>query len=360
MRADLTSEQTMLKDMTTRLLADVYDFETRRRVQATPDGWSRELWGAMAELGLLAALAPEALGGLGGRGVETMLIAEALGASLSAEPYLPTVVMAGGVLAALEHPRLEAVLAGEATIAWIGDGVRMTGGDSPRLDGVVLSATWAGVVDQLLVLVSAEDGPALVLIDPDRPGVILDRHRTFDGLPAADVRFEDAAVSPDEIIATGPEAERLAERANQAALAYLAGEGLGLMQSVMDATVEHLKSRRQFGQPLAAFQALQHRAAEMLVALEHGRSAAILAAIALDEEDRLERRKLFAAVKFALSESAHAVAAGGVQLHGGIGVTEEHRVGWAFRRLTMIELLHGDADVQASLLADLGGFVTPD
>jgi len=359
MRPDLTPEQSMLKETVTRLVTDTYDFETRRAVQAEPGGWSRTLWSSLAELGVLAALAPEDAGGLGGGGVEAMLIAETLGSALSAEPFLPSVVMGGGVLAELGHPALADIIAGELTLSWIGQGPELSS-DDDTLSGFAVSAPWADTADRLMVVAAGTEGPVLLLVDPSASQVHLDAHRTFDGLPVASVTFDALPAGAFERLAAGPAAVDLIERAEQRAIAWLAGEGVGLMAMVLDTTVEHLKSRVQFGQPLAAFQALQHRAAEMLVALEHARSAAILAATAHDEPDPVERRKLFAAVKFALSESSHIVGAGGVQLHGGIGVTEEHKVGWAFRRLTMIELLHGDADAQASALADLGGFVSAD
>lgn len=362
MRADPTEEQAIIRDTLSRLLADTYDFETRRRLTCAPTGWSRDLWRSLAEMGLLAALAPEAVGGLAGGGVEAMLIAQELGAVLSAEPYLPTVVMAGLVMADRAPDALASLMDGETTVSWVAQpGLKLIGeGGACRLEGVATSAPWADSVDRLLVAAESDQGPVLLWLDPDGDGVARRPHRTFDGLPAADVSFTSTPVPPSAVLARGDLAAALIERAEQASTAWLVAEAVGLMTMALDATVEHLKSRVQFGQSLSNFQALQHRAAEMLVALETARSAAILAAGALAHPDALERRKLLAAAKLVASEASRTVGQAAVQLHGGIGVTEEHRVGWAFRRLTMISMLHGDAEAQGAALADLGGFVDAD
>jgi alkylation response protein AidB-like acyl-CoA dehydrogenase len=359
MRADLNDDQTMLAETVSRLLADRYDFETRRGLLHAEPGWSRPLWADLAELGVLAALTPEDAGGLGGQGVEAMVIAQALGAVLSAEPVAPAVLMAPpALLLAGRGDALGDVAAGDCAVAWIDVAdVKVAQG---RLSGAAVSAPWANAADRLLVAADGEAGPWLLWIDPSREGVTRRAHRTFDGLAAADVAFHDLILTEEDVLARGAAAEARIGQARSQRLAWLTAEAVGLMQMALDATVEHLKSRVQFGQPLAGFQALQHRAAEMLVALEQGRSAAILAAAALQQADPLAQARDIAAAKLVVSEAARVVAQGAVQLHGGIGVTEEHKVGWAFRRLTMIEMLCGDADAQAVRLADLGGFVDAD
>ena len=358
MRAAYTDDQTMLAETLSRLLADRYDFETRRSLLGSGEGWSRALWADLAELGLLAALTPEDAGGLGGGGIEAMLIAEGLGAALSAEPYAPTVFIAPPVLAATgRQEELDSILSGGCAAAWVEPGsARVRDG---RLSGAALSVPWANAADRLLVAAEGEEGPVLIWIAVPLDGVTLRTHRTFDGLAAADVTF-DVALDEADILARGDQAKRLIDDVGARAIAWLAGEATGLMAAALDATVEHLKARVQFGQALSTFQALQHKSAEMLIALEQGRSAAILAATALSEADPLVRARDIAAAKLVVSDSARTVAQTAVQLHGGVGVTEEHKIGWAFRRLTMIESLCGDADAQASHLADLGGFMSAD
>jgi alkylation response protein AidB-like acyl-CoA dehydrogenase len=166
-------------------------------------------------------------------------------------------------------------------------------------------------------------------------------------------------VGEHQIVAAKAGASDLIERLQHRAIAYIAAETSGLIAMLLDATVEHLKTRQQFGQPLSRFQALQHRAVEMLVSLEQVRSMAIYAAASLDEPDAQERRKAFAAVKAVVSNAARFCGQQAVQLHGGVGLTEEHRVGWGLRRLTMIDLAFGDADANAAKLAELGGFTAP-
>ena len=365
MNFDLTEEQTLLKDAVTRLLSDRCGFEARRRLVGDPRGWSTEIWGQFAEMGLLAATFAEADGGLDGGPVETLVIGEALGTALSAEPYMATVVMGGAALrfsdnAAMRAEIVPAIAEGQAILACAIDGGR------PRAkadgEGWVLDGSAAGVIhgdsaDRLVVAADSDAGPLVLVVSADAAGLVRRGHRTFDGLRAAAIGFEGVRVGPDAILARGNAADALVERIVQHAIAYLAAEATGTMAMLLDATIEHLKTRTQFGQPLAKFQALQHRCAEMLVALEQARSVALYAAAMVDDPDPRERRKAFAAVKAVIAQSGRFVGQNAVQLHGGVGVTEEHRAGWGLKRLTMIDMLFGDAEAQAATLAGLGGFV---
>jgi alkylation response protein AidB-like acyl-CoA dehydrogenase len=368
MNFELSEEQAMLQEALQRLLADRYSFETRRRLLGEPQGWSRALWADFAELGLLAAPFAEADGGLGGGAVESMVVAERLGASLVAEPYFATVVLAGSALRFSEDAELRAQLvpplaAGELILAFADDepAVREGGGetrarrdgDGWRLDGVKRNVIHGDSADRLVVTAQTEEGPGVFLVDAaatTRRG-----YRTFDGLRAADVRLEGAPAAG--VLALGEASEALVERTRQSAIAFLAAEATGLMDMLLEVTLEHLRTRRQFGRALAEFQALQHRAAEMLVALEQARSMAIYAAMMIDDPDTQERRKACAAVKAVIGTSGRFVGENAVQLHGGLGVSEEHRAGWGLRRLTMIDLWLGDAEEWTAELARLGGFV---
>jgi alkylation response protein AidB-like acyl-CoA dehydrogenase len=358
MHFDLTEEQSLLRDSVTRLLKERYPFETRRKAAASADGWSREIWAAFAEQGLLGVGLGEDAGGYGGA-VETMVVAEALGGALSAEPYLATVVMGAAALrlsgADGVSKTLSSIAAGEHLLAVAEGFSAKRAGENWSLHGKAASIPHADCAHQIIVI--ADDGALVACVDAGK----LNRagHRTFDGLRAAHLEAASIAVSPAEVLAHGAAGLDLAERVRQHGVAYIAAEAVGLMCMLLDVTVEHLKTRQQFGQPLSRFQALQHRAVDMLVALEQARSMAIYATAALDEPDALERRKAFAAIKAVVSNAARLVGQQAVQLLGGIGLTEEHRVGWGLRRLTMIDLAFGDADEQAARLAALGGLVAP-
>jgi alkylation response protein AidB-like acyl-CoA dehydrogenase len=366
MDLDYTEEQALLQDAVKRLLAERYPFEARRALVADPRGWSRELWRRLAELGLLAATFDEEDGGLDGGPVESLIIAQALGTALSAEPYLSTIAMGAAALKLSGNSALRAELApqiaaGELILACAVEGerprARGRGGGGWVVAGLARNVFHGDSADRLLVACEAEEGPVLLLLDAAAAGVARRGHRTFDGLRAAEIRFDDVAAEPGAVLAEGAEAEALIERVVQHALAALAAEAVGIMEMLMEITVEHLKTRSQFGQPLAKFQVLQHRAVEMLIALEQARSMALFAAAMVEAPDALERRKAFAAVKTVIGRAGRLVGQTAVQLHGGIGVTEEHRAGWGLKRLTMIALQLGDADAHAARLADLGGFV---
>lgn len=365
MNLDYTDEQVMLRDAVQRLVAERYPFEARRALMSSPEGWSREVWAQFADLGLLAATFPEEDGGLGGGGVEAMLIGEVLGRALCAEPYLASVILAGAAMrlggsGVLRKELLPAVASGELVLACALDGERPAArrdGDDWVLQGRARNVVHGDSAGAFLIAVDGPHGGLLLLVRRNAAGLSCRSHRTFDGLRAAELQFERVQVPAREVLAQGSAAAALIERTVQHGVAYIAAEACGLMAMLLDLTVEHLKTRTQFGQPLAQFQALQHRAAEMLVALEQARSMALYAAAMVDAPDAHERRKAFAAVKAVISQGARFVGQNAVQLHGGVGVTEEHRAGWGLKRLTMIDMLFGDADQQAATLAALGGFV---
>ncbi|HET6970722.1 MAG TPA: acyl-CoA dehydrogenase [Phenylobacterium sp.] len=365
MNFELTVEQVLLKEALRRLLADHYRFESRRRLVSDPCGWSSELWSHLADMGVLGAAFAEADGGQGGGPVETLVIGEALGAVLSAEPYLASVVLAGTALrlstsVALRRELAPQVAGGGLVLACGVDGERPQA--APGDGGWVLSGCCAAVIhgdsaDRIVVPAEAAAGLVLLVVDPNAAGVSRRAYRTFDGLRAADIIFDGAHLGSAAELARGDEAVALFERVVQHGIAYLAAEATGLMSMLLDTTVEHLKTRMQFGQPLSKFQALQHRCAEMLVALEQARSMSLYAAAMVDNPDAAERRKAFAAVKAVIANAGRFVGQNAVQLHGGVGVTEEHPAGWGLKRLTMIDLMFGDADAHTAALARLGGFV---
>ncbi|MDB5590518.1 acyl-CoA dehydrogenase family protein [Enterovirga sp.] len=373
---DLTDEQRLLKDSVERLIADRYDFESRKRFQAEPDGWSRANWAQFAELGLLAVPFAEEHGGMAGGPVETMIVMEAFGRGLVVEPYLATVVLGGGLLrhAASEEQRAELLprlVAGELTLAFahVERGSRYDLADVETRarrdgDGWVLSGE-KGVVlhgdsaDKLVVTarVSGErrdrSGIGLFLVDGAAAGVSRRGYPTQDGARAAEISLENVraeAVLGDPEGGLGP-----AERVVDEAIAALCAEAVGLMGEMQDLTVEYIKTRKQFGQPIGSFQALQHRAADMVVASEQARSMTYFATMMSAADDPAERARSVSAAKVQICRSGRSVGQSAVQMHGGVGVTMEYRVGHYFKRMTAIETLFGDADFHLARLAESGG-----
>jgi len=380
MNFDLSEEQTLLRDAIDKLVLKEYSFEQRRKHSRGRGGWSREVWAQLAEQGFLGLPFDEASGGLGYGPVESMLVMEAVGRGLMLEPYLDCVLLAGGVLrAAATSQQLEAwvppivsgeqlvVLAcGEKQSRYRLDDVATTAtaqGEGYRLKGSKIALRHGEAADRFLVSArtsgsrTARDGISLFLVDAGSDGLRQRSYRTQDGLRAIDLMFDEVLVPESHVVGTIGEAASALERGAQSAIAALAAEAVGCMQAMLDLTVDYLKQRKQFGGPISRFQALQHQAAEMLVEVEQARSMAMLAALVLDDDDAAERERTLSAVKALIGRSGRFVAERAVQLHGGIGVTEEAAVGHYFKRLTMIDLQFGDSDFHLSKLAAGGGLI---
>jgi len=374
MNFDLTDDQTMMKEMLTRLLGQSA-FEDRLRLIKSGEGWSRSLWEQLAELGVLSALVDEADGGLGGGAIETMVIAEALGRALASEPFIPSVVVASAALRHVAQPErrrelTEAMMAGRLIAAFAHDGPARAGDVTHAvahdggwtLSGTKTAVPYADDADLLIASAWISHGEndavqALFLVDANAPGVARRSLVTFDGRPGADLNLNGVHVASTDMIGNAETCEAVLEHVLQHAIAAYTAEAVGLMDALVDTTSEYLTTRRQFGQPIGQFQALQHSLADMLVALEQTRSLAMYAALMIDEPDALRRRKVFAAIKAETGRAGRLVGQSAVQLHGGLGVSEEHSVGWAFKRLTMLDLMHGDAEHHVAELAALGGLV---
>lgn len=383
MNFDFNEEQRMLKDAVDRLVADRYDFEQRARYLGEEDGWSRTLWASYAELGLLGLPFAEADGGFAGGPAETMIVMEAAGRGLLLEPYLATVVLAGGLLTNAASPAqradiLPAVIAGERLLAFahseaqarfdladVATTARREDGEWV-LDGCKRYVLHGDCADQLIVSARVSggrrdaDGLALFLVDANAAGLSRRGYQTQDRLRAADITLDGVRVSESALLGEAGRALPLIEKAVDAALAALCAEAVGAMQQAFDMTVEYLKMRKQFGVVIGSFQAIQHRTVDMLVMIEQARSMALYASMMVGEEDVLERRRAIAAAKVQINRSARFVAQQTVQLHGGIGVTEECQVGHYMRRLSMIEILFGDADFHLAHLARDGGLISAD
>ncbi|HEY1299801.1 MAG TPA: acyl-CoA dehydrogenase family protein [Stellaceae bacterium] len=378
---DLSEEQRLLKDSVGRLLGDRYDFEQRKRHGANPEGWSRELWAQYAELGLLGLPFAEEHGGSGGGPVETMLVMEGFGRALVVEPYLATVVLGGGFLrhggsAELCADLLPKIAEGSLTLAfahterqsrwnladvatkavrdgtgWVIDGekgVVLHGDSADRL--VVTARTGGGRRER--------EGVGVFLVDAAAQGVSSRGYPTQDGLRAAEISFSGVRVGPEAVLGEPGGAMPLVERVAGEAIAAVCAEAVGAMAVMHELTVDYLKTRRQFGREIGSFQVLQHRAVDMLVALEQARSMAMLATMMAAEDDPGERAAALSAAKVQIGRSGRFVGQQAIQLHGGIGMTMEYKVGHYFKRVTMIDALFGDADHHLRALARAGAPAT--
>ncbi len=373
---EYTSDQQLLRDSVTRLLADHYDFDSRRRYLAG-GGFSREVWNQFAELGLLGLPFDESEGGLGAGAVELLIVMEAFGRHLVLEPYLATIVLGGGCLRhgaseQLRQELLPKLIAGThlAAFAHVERQARFDLADvaasaRPSGAGWALSGTKKYVLhgacaDYLIVSarVSGEQrdrqGIGLFVVDSRSSGLQRRGYFTQDGTSAADITLEEVQVDAGWLIGVPGDALPIIEKVMTDGIAASCAEAVGAMERALEITVEYLKTRRQFGTTIGSFQALQHRAVDMLVALEQARSMALYASMMSTEPDAHERNQALSAAKVQICRSGRFIGEQAVQLHGGIGVTEECQVGHYYRRLTMLEVLFGDAAHHLSLLTATG------
>jgi pimeloyl-CoA dehydrogenase small subunit len=377
---DLNDEQRQLKDSVERLLADSYgDLAQRQRYQKEPKGYSERLWRQYAELGLLAVPFAEQHGGIGQGLTETMLIAEAFGRALVIDPYLATVVLAGGALRhagneALLRELVPAIAEGKLTLALAhqerqarydladtATTARADGKGGYTLEGDKCVVLHGDSADKLIVTARVSGGRAersgigLFLVAADADGVTRRSYATQDGMRAADVSLSAVRVSPEAVVAGPDTGLAVLERVVDEAVAALSAEAVGAMAALTELTVEYLKTRKQFGVAIGSFQVLQHKSVDMFVALEQARSMAAYATMMAAEPDARERRKAISAAKVQIGRSARFVGETAVQLHGGIGMTMEYKAGHYFKRLTMIDMAFGDADHHLRLLARADG-----
>ena len=369
---DLSSEQQQIADNVARLMKDKYGFESRKAYAAAPEGFSAALWAQYAELGLLGAPFAEEDGGYGGGAVEIMLTQEAFGRALTLEPYFASVVLAGSALrhGATAEQRAELIpeiASGELRLAlahaerqsgWNPFDVKTTAraeGGGFVLDGEKSLVLNGDSAHKLIVLARVSggqreaDGLGLFLLDAAAPGVSRRGYPTQDGRRAAEITLEGArATALGEPGAAGPAMARVIEDA----IAALSAEAVGAMAEAVEMTTEYLKTRKQFGVAIGSFQALQHRAADMVVALEQARSMAFLAVMSCEETDPAARARAMSAAKAQIGRSARFIGQQATQLHGGIAMTYEYKLGHLFKRLTMIDMAYGDADWHLAKLGE--------
>jgi alkylation response protein AidB-like acyl-CoA dehydrogenase len=360
-------EQLQLADALKRWIARDYTFEARRAIVGSPDGTSDAAWGTLAELGLTALPLPQAHGGFDGDAVDMFVVMQELGRGLVVEPYFATMLGAEFLRRGGAHGALLDRVAGSELKLACALGERQSrhdlrdvatravqDGGGWRLNGekkVVLHGAQAGVL-----IVSArsggaqrdQDGITLFAVPFDAPGVVTRDVRMLDGQRAADVLLRDVRVGLDAVVGTAGAGWDILEAAADYGTGLLCAEALGAMDALFAATLDYLKTRQQFGVPIGKFQALQHRMADMYVHLEQARSMALLAAVRIAGEARdgnpEERRRAVAAAKYRVGQAARFVGQQAIQLHGGMGVTDELPASHYFKRLSTIELTLGDCD----------------
>jgi alkylation response protein AidB-like acyl-CoA dehydrogenase len=367
MEFNYSEEQLALQDTLQRFISRDYDFDKRRKFSASPAGFSAEAWTQYANLGLLALPYPEDFGGLGGNAVDVMLVMEQFGHGLLLEPFLSTVVLCGGLIRdaaadAMKQKLLPEIAAGKLKLALAayeaagryelsyvgckaeqsGGGWRLSGRKTVVLDGA--SADYFLVSARSSGAIGDRDGISLFLVPRDAKGLTVAAYPTQSGARAADLLLENVTVAADAAIGAPGSALPIIERAVDQAIAALCAEALGIINALNQATLNYLKTRKQFGVAIGTFQALKHKMADMLIAAEQTRSMAIIAAVHADSQDAADRHRAISAAKAYIGQAGRLVGQHAVQMHGGMGVVDELIVSHYFKRLTMIDLTFGDAD----------------
>ncbi len=371
-----TEEQTQLRDALRRYLSQQYPFDARRKI-IHGAGTSDTAWAGFAELGLMGVPVPEPYGGFSGTGVDLLVVMEELGRGLVVEPYFATAVLGvafikhGGsdahktallsqvadgslkLASALtekqsRHELHNVALAGSATT----NGFSLNGAKTVVLHGaqagkLIVSARTAGAARD-------KAGITVFIVDASAAGVSITDCRTIDGMRAADIGFANVTVGRDAVLGKVGEGYALIERAAQVGVAALCAEAVGCMEAINAQTIEYLKTRKQFGVPIGKFQVLQHRAAEMFMEVEQARSLAYLAAVKVDSADAAERARAIHAAKVRTGRAVKFVGQAAIQMHGGMGMTDELPVSHYFKRATMIDFALGDVDHHLAAFAALG------
>ena len=364
MDLSLSDEQKQLQEAAERFVRDKYAFDSRRKIAATEKGFLPENWAQMAELGWLGVPLTEAEGGYGGP-IETMILMEQFGKGLVLEPFLPTAVIGGGLLAragsqAQKDSLLAPMMEGKKqfAFAWLERQSRY------KLADVSLKATkegagWSlsghkGVVyngpsaDCIFVLARTsggareEKGLTLFAVDAKAKGLSRRDYPTQDALRASELTFDKVSVGADAVVGTVDGAFPIVEDAVDRAIVALCAEAVGCMDAINAATLEYIKTRKQFGVPIGKFQVLQHRMVDCFTNAQEARSMTLMASLKIDDKDPIVRRKAASGAKVQIGKSGKFCGQSAVQMHGGMGVTDEMAVSHYFKRLTMIDLMFGN------------------
>lgn len=358
----LGEDRQMLADSLRRFLADKVPFSVRKTAAFEGQGWSREIWGQLAELGAIGALFDESVGGFGGSPFDVGVVFGEIGRALLTGPWLAA-LQAGQVLAAAGRTDdLAALIDGSAVIGyaeeeadtWFDPAAIVTrataSGEGWVLDGAKTVVAYAGSADRLLVVAQAEAGLSTFLVERDAPGLTIRDYLLVDGGSAGDVTF---AATPATLVGEAGGAGPVIESARALALVALAWEGVAVMDALRDQTLDYLRTRKQFGIAIGKFQALQHRMATVALEIEQARSAAINAADRY-AGSRIERERAVSAAKATIGKAGSLVAEEAIQMHGGIGMTWELALTHYAKRLVMIGHELGDEDFHLGRYIALG------
>lgn len=365
-----SEEQRMLTDSLRRLMADRWTYADRRARQKTGQ-LDQSAWSNLAELGVSGLLVPEEFGGFGESPATMLAVHHELGRGLVSEPAISSAVMAVTLLAnctnqALKQRWLSAHAEGEAVlaVAWQEEGERyatrpLCTRASTVAEGFALEGrkvlVWHAAASQAMIVSAVLDGEmALFVVPTDSKGVSIADYPTFDGSRASTVSFERVTLSAESLVAKGAQAQSLLTLALDFGIVALCAQACGAMEYLTEITIQYLKTRKQFGQPLAAFQVLQHRLADMLTQQEMGISSAYVGTVGLAEQDAAKRSRLVSMIKVEVAAAARFVGESAVQLHGGMGMTDELEVGDYFKRLTFTDMLLGDTNFHLQRAQDLG------
>lgn len=367
MNFELNTEQQLLRDSVDRFVRDNYELDNRIKLVATKHGFSEALWQTMAELGWLALPFAEADGGFGGDQIDTMVIMEQFGKGLVVEPYFASVILGGGVLkraASLQQKAdlLPGLIDGsrQLTLGYAEEQARFdlhdvttiarVEGDAFIINGHKSMVANAATASQLIISARTgggqidKNGISLFIVDVDDAGISMENFPTVDGLRASEVKFKDVRVSAQNLLGELDNGfEVLNAVANDAILA-LCAEAIGAMEVLYKDTVEYTQEREQFGHPLADFQVLQHRMVEMFMEYEQCKSMLYRATLEVAQGDSATAQRTVHALKHLVGKTAIFIGENAVQLHGGMGMTEELRIGHYFKRLLVIDAQFGNAD----------------
>jgi alkylation response protein AidB-like acyl-CoA dehydrogenase len=380
---EFSDEQRQLGETLERYLTREYPFERYRAIVKSADGWSREVWQGLADLGVLAVNVPTAHGGLGAGPPETLALMQVCGAHLLLEPLIGSAVIATTLLNAFAADAavaqlLQQLASGERIAivahedvdarsepAWVSTRAQSTA-TGYRLSGQKAVVLHAAQADVLLVSARTagspgeQSGVSLFRVARDAAGLRLVSYPTLSGICAAEVYLQDVELPSDARLGEEGAAQADIEIALAAGLAAWCADAVSAMQALLDTTVEYLRTRQQFGQPIGRFQALQHRVADMVVHLEQARSMSYLATLRAVSTDRDEQRRALSAAKVVIGQAARFIGQQAVQLHGGMGMTDALIVGHYFKRLTAFELMAGDVDTHLQRFATLSRTISND
>ncbi|MFZ6674156.1 acyl-CoA dehydrogenase family protein [Undibacterium sp. Xuan67W] len=371
----LTQEQQQFADAIKRWVAKDYNFEYRKKIIESPEGVSDSAWAALAELGAMALPIPEDQGGFNGNAIDMMIVMQELGRGIVIEPYFATVFGAEFLKLAGAHTGvLEQVAGGEIKLAAAlaekqsrHDLFDIATTATKNADGFILNGTKTVVLhgaqaDQLILSARSNGaqrdtaGISLFLVAANSAGISRRDYRTIDGYRAADIGFNQVQVPASALIGAESAGWEILDAASDYGVTLLCAEAVGVIEAITNATLEYLKTRQQFGVPIGKFQVLQHRMAEMFMEMEQARSMATLAAVKVSSSDAEERRRTVSAAKARVGQAARFVGQNAVQLHGGMGVTNELPAAHMFKRLTIIELSLGDTDHHLARFVAQPGF----